>query len=415
MLTVREARACWREALRGNGRAIESVPLKDAAGRILAMDLTAPFPYPPFRKSPFDGYALCSDDGLLDYTVVATIGAGTTYADPLVPGQAVRLMTGCAVPDGCDTVVMQEDTVQTGTRLHVAASFQRGQFIIPRGEECAEGNVIAAKGTRLTGPVIAVAAAFGYTTLPVYAMPRITVLTTGRELVMPGAPRKDGQIYNSNAYFLYFLLKKECFRTVTFHHVTDAPEAFEKECEAVKEYLADADVVISTGGVSVGLYDTMPALYERLGARPLYRHIAMRPGSSSYGAVLTRPDGSTVPIFGLSGNPTAAFNICHVLVLPVLRASCGLLETDWPIVTCRLSCDFPKESPADRYLQGQLTWRGGKPWFTPQAHAKGTALVDTATTNGLAYIPKGTPPLTAGDAVDVLYLISQGVSHDKRP
>ena len=205
IVTITEARRRLRGALSSSQKEIETVSPETAVGRITAKDMTAAHPYPPYRKSPFDGYALCSHDQKT-YDVVATIGAGLVYEGPVLPGQAVRLMTGCAVPGDCDTVIPQEYTVFQNNRIKVTESIPPGSNIIPVGEECREGAVIIPKGTKLTAGAVSAAVGMGNATFPVFAKTKILFLTSGRELVLPGQKRHDGQIYNSNAYLFRPLL-----------------------------------------------------------------------------------------------------------------------------------------------------------------------------------------------------------------
>lgn len=205
IVTITEARRRLDGALPSYEAKIEYVTPNQALGRITARDITAACDYPPYRKSPFDGYAIHSHDGNA-YEVVATIGAGIVYDGPVAAGQAVRLMTGCAVPDDCDTVVPQEYVERQGNHIRVTESIPPGSNIIPKGEECRSGAVIIPAGTKLTAGALSVAVGLGNERLPVYAKAKVLFLTSGRELVLPGEVRHHGQIYNSNAYLFQPLL-----------------------------------------------------------------------------------------------------------------------------------------------------------------------------------------------------------------
>lgn len=403
-LTLAEAAALWRGVLAHTTHTIEYVPPDTAWDRIAAADICAAHPYPPYRKSPFDGYALCLNGKERSYEVVATIGAGDHYDEPVLPGQAVRLMTGCAVPHGCQAVVMQESVLRRGNTIELTTIPQPGDNIIPIGEECQSGGVLLPQGTYLTGGAVSVAVAMGNTAIPVYKDVRVLLVTSGRELVMAGEERQYGQIYNSNAYLFQQLLRDEGIRSVAFCHVSDAPERLASEIKRVRELAADADLILSTGGVSVGLYDTMPQLFQHLGARELYRRIAMRPGSASYGGLIERKGGNAVPVLGLSGNPSAAFNAFHLLAVPVLRQLRGEEHGDFPVVSCRLNGNLTKENPVDRFIQGRLSVAQGRPVFTPNHVVTSSALLGLKATNALALRPKHSPPLTEGEEVPVLLL-----------
>lgn len=403
-LTLAEAAALWRGVLAHTAHTIEYVPPDTAWGRIAAADICAAHPYPPYRKSPFDGYALCLNGKERSYEVVATIGAGDHYDEPVLPGQAVRLMTGCAVPHSCQAVVMQESVLRKGKMIELTTIPQPGDNIIPIGEECRSGELLLSQGTYLTGGSVSVAVAMGNTTIPVYKDIRVLFITSGRELVMAGQERKYGQIYNSNAYVFQQLLHSEGISDIVSCHVSDAPELLTSEIKRIQELAAGADLILSTGGVSVGLFDTMPQIFHHIGARELYRRIAMRPGSASYGGLIERHGGNAVPVLGLSGNPSAAFNAFHLLAVPVLRQLRGEKYGDFPVVTCRLNGNLTKENPVDRFVQGRLSIAQGRPVFTPNHVVTSSALLGLKAANALALRPKHSPPLTEGEEVPVLLL-----------
>lgn len=404
ILTLAEANRLWHEVLSDRTYDTEYIRPDEAYGRITAVNIRALHPYPPYRKSPFDGYALCLDGTAHSYDVIATIGAGEIYDQPVAPGQAVRLMTGCAVPPDCNAVVMQEMVHRQGGRITLTAVPQTGENLIPVGEECRINDLLLPQGTYLTGGAVSVAVAMGNTALPVYADIRILLITSGRELVMPDQERRPGQIYNSNAYLFYHLLAAEGIRSITCCHVSDSPEQLTAEIEKVRALTADADLIISTGGVSVGLFDTMPQLFHHLGAQKLYERIAMRPGSASYGGIIERKGQNALPVLGLSGNPSAAFNAFYLVTLPVLRQLRGEKNAGLPIITCRLAGSLAKDNPVDRFIQGVISFQSGHPVFTPNQITTSSALLGLRQTNGLALRPKGAPPLTTGDDVPVMLL-----------
>lgn len=401
IVTITEARRRLDGALSSYEAKIEYVTPNQALGRITARDITAACDYPPYRKSPFDGYAIHSHGGNA-YEVVATIGAGIVYDGPVAAGQAVRLMTGCAVPDDCDTVVPQEYVERQGNHIRVTESIPPGSNIIPKGEECRSGAVIIPAGTKLTAGALSVSVGLENERLPVYAKTKVLFLTSGRELVLPGEVRHHGQIYNSNAYLFQPLLEQYSAE-VTFYHVSDGPDQLADEMAAVRRLARDKDLIVSTGGVSVGLYDTMPQIYQSLGAVQLYDRITMRPGSASYGGVI-ETDGRRTLILGLSGNPSASFNAFHLLAVPILRRLNGERNSEFPVVTCHLGDAIHKKNPVDRFVQGRLTYEQGQPIFTPNTTLTSSALLGLAHTNALAYIKKGTPPLPKGAPIEVIFL-----------
>ena len=308
VVTVEEALQLWEKALDTQVYKVEMIDVKSAKGYVLAEDIVAPTDVPAFSKSAMDGYAIAFSSDCNEYIVDGVIGAGVVWEQPVALGHAVRIMTGAPIPDTCDTVIMQEQVVgsgKPGTTITIQGKYKCGDHIIPQGEECSAGTIVIPRGTEVTSTVQTVLTGLGLTEIAVNAMPRVLVLTSGHEVIEPGESLTAGKIYNSNRAMICGLLEDLGFHKITHYHVSDAPEELESEINHVLQLSEDADIIISSGGVSVGLFDTMPLIYEKLGAKSIYARIQMRPGAASYGAVT--PKGQI--IFGLSGNPGAAFNI----------------------------------------------------------------------------------------------------------
>lgn len=404
-------------------RETENIPLEDALGRVLSTELTAKTSIPPFRKAPYDGYAIVHSEGQSQFTVIATIGAGEKYEGKVLQGEAVRIMTGAPVPDDCDTIVMQErcrlcsddgiplqhsqvrDVMEPmGYDILVNGVIEKGENIIPEGEECAEGDILMDGGVLLDAGRMSVAAGLGHRQLPVYKEPKVVVLTSGREVVPLSETLQGAQIYNSNLYMLEGLLKEQGVTGFKAHHVSDDPDKLDEEIETVRQLAADADLIISTGGVSVGLFDSMPAIYEALGAEKLYDRIFMRPGAASYGGVIRRENGGLTFCLGLSGNPTAAYNCYHLLVLPVLRSLQGRRDIMLPVVMLKLGSGIHKKNPFDRYVLGAITCESGEAVFMPNRVFTSSALLGLAHANGMAKLEQGQHNYEEGDLVAVSLL-----------
>ena len=271
-VTVDEALHLWNEALQKQHHKIDSIPVGDAKGCVLAEDVLAPTDVPAFHKSAMDGYALAYEAGHDEYIVDGIIGAGVVWDKPVTTGHAVRIMTGAPVPSTCDTVIMQEQVKgagEIGSTITIQGHQQKGSHIIPRGEECSAGTVVIPKGTEVTSTVQTILTGLGYTAVSVYAMPRILVLTSGHEVIEPGEPLAAGKIYNSNRMMICSLLNDLGFQRITHYHVSDAPDKLDLEIARVLELGEQADIIISSGGVSVGMFDTMPLIYEKLGAKTI--------------------------------------------------------------------------------------------------------------------------------------------------
>lgn len=402
-VTVDEALHLWNEVLETQHHRMESVAVSAAKGSVLAEDIVASTDVPAFYKSAMDGYALAYDPNCGEYIIDGIIGAGVVWDTPVTTGHAVRIMTGAPVPETCDTVIMQEQAQgsgEIGSRITIQGAQQKGSHIIPRGEECLAGTVVIPKGTEVTSAVQTILTGLGYIDVSVYAMPRILVLTSGHEVIEPGEPLTTGKIYNSNRMMIYSLLDDLGFRHVTQYHVSDAPDRLDVEIARVLELSEQADIIISSGGVSVGMFDTMPLIYEKLGAKTLYERIQMRPGAASYGAVT--PKGQL--IFGLSGNPGAAFNGWHLLVVPTLRRYKGIKNWSTPVLNCVMDCDLSKRNAFDRYVQGKVIFGDGQPRFVANRHFNSSSMLGLYTVNALACIPQGVHEVHEGDIFKVYLL-----------
>ena len=402
-VTVDEALHLWNEVLETQHHRMESVAVSAAKGRVLAEDIVASTDVPAFHKSAMDGYALAYDPNCGEYIIDGIIGAGVVWDTPVTTGHAVRIMTGAPVPETCDTVIMQEQAQgsgEIGSRITIQGAQQKGSHIIPRGEECLAGTVVIPKGTEVTSAVQTILTGLGYIDVSVYVMPRILVLTSGHEVIEPGEPLNTGKIYNSNRMMICSLLDDLGFRHVIQYHVSDAPDRLDVEIARVLELSEQADIIISSGGVSVGMFDTMPLIYEKLGAKTLYGRIQMRPGAASYGAVT--PKGQL--IFGLSGNPGAAFNGWHLLVVPTLRRYKGIKNWSTPVLNCVMDCDLSKRNAFDRYVQGKVIFGDGQPRFVANRHFNSSSMLGLYTVNALACIPQGVHEVHEGDIFKVYLL-----------
>lgn len=405
-VTVEEAKLLWQNEIEHFPRAVITLPVEDALGYVLADTLVAMQDIPSFSRSAVDGYAVPFKEECTNYTVVGLVGAGTVWNKPVHQGEAIRIMTGAPIPEGCDTVFMQEfceiiENSKQGNkdRIIIHGHQERGQHIIIQGEECVKGTSILEPNVRLEPEHIAMAVSLGYTELKVYAPLKALLLTSGREIVEPGTTLTTGKVFNSNRYLLKGLLEQEGITDIKTYHVSDDPELFEKELVELEGLFADMDIVISTGGVSVGLFDSLPLLYERLGASILYTRIAMRPGAATMGAICKT--GKQQFIFGLSGNPSAAYQNWLLMAKPVIRMLQGLKEPCYDVVEAELTTDFDKKSPVDRYVQGVVCYVEGKAQFTPSEHLSGSAVIGLHQMNALLKLPKGSEGLSVGSMVQV--------------
>ena len=383
----------------------EQVSLNGCRDRVLAEPVVAQMNYPPFRRSAMDGIAVAFQEGVNTYTIVDTIGAGETFQGTLAKGQGIAIMTGAMIPDTADTVIVKEALVEIdANHVRVAGKVQQGQHILLEGEDVQAGEVLAATGTRLAPGHMALLASQGIQTVCVYRKPRVLLLTTGREVVDVSDAVQAGQIYNSNRYLFQGALESLDVEVAVVAHLSDAPDALELNYQKVLQLLdanGSIDMIISTGGVSVGDFDTMPQLYEQLGARTLYRRLQMRPGAASFGGCIER-DGHVIWCMGLSGNPTAALNQFYILVTPILQTLSGDAESKTARISCYLGESLVLKHPCDRYYQGAVHYENGECWFYPNFGMTSGGIKSIASATGLLKVAKNSDVMKQGDLVEVL-------------
>lgn len=306
----------------------ERIPLGNAAGRILARDLLSPLDVPGFDNSAMDGYALHSSDmetartrGLV---ISQRIPAGM-QGKPLHPGDAARIFTGAPVPEGADTVVMQEICRVEGERVFVGETAGAGTNIRPRGNDITAGSPLLKAGTPMRAAQLGLAASVGIAEVEVRRRLRVSVLSTGDELVEPGQPLATGQIYNSNRYLLNALVEAQGGEVVDLGSIADNPEATHA---ALSMAAARSDLVITSGGVSVGEEDHVKAVLQSLGELTLWR-VRMKPGKPlAFGRI------GAVPFIGLPGNPVSVFVTFLLFARPYLQRLQGRIDTppaSWPV------------------------------------------------------------------------------------
>jgi molybdopterin molybdotransferase len=399
----------------------EELALEDCLGRRLAQDIYAPEDVPHFRRSGLDGYAVRSQEALTcDHTrpvtlrIVGESAAGCEEPPEVVPGTAVRIMTGALVPDGADAVIMFEQTdefEQAGVPwVRIKHAVCPGQNVALPGEDISKGRLIIPSGSRIGPGQLALLAAFGITQVPVYSRPRVGILTTGSELLAVQAALAPGKVRNSNAYMLFAQVSAAGGDARWCGSVPDRPE---EARAAIDRALKDCDAVITTGGVSVGDYDVMAELFRELRTKQaepgeqalarssfvLFDKIAMRPGSPTTAALIRGK-----PLFGLSGNPAACFVGFELFVKPALLALSGAsnpVEELWEAV---LEEDYPKGSPHDRYERAKLNFRSGTLTVRPLGQSKSSMMLSIQHADCLLLIPSGPRGLQQGDKVRVLPL-----------
>jgi len=378
----------------GTVSSIETLPLQDCLGRILAADQLSAVDVPAYDNSAMDGYALRVADVAAAGAVlpVSQVIAAGHPGTPLEPGTAARIFTGAPIPPGADAVVMQEDTRRQGEQIAVMEVPRVGQNIRARGHDIAAGNLVLARGRRLVAQDLGLLASLGLAEIPVFKPLTIAIMTTGDEVVPPGQPLAPGQLHDSNSYVLQGLLQGLGMKVVRMGIIKDDPAQVR---QALRDAAAQADCVISTGGVSVGDADHVKAAVEELGQLELWK-LAIKPGKPfSFGRI-----GQT-PFFGLPGNPVAVFVTWLVLVRAYLLKLQGACDVSLPTQTVQAGFEVAPGSRQE-YQRVRLQYRHGElPLALPFTDQGSSLLSSLSWADGLAVIPRG-EAIRVGDPLDYI-------------
>ena len=361
-------------------REIEQVDTMFAAGRVLAVAQHSTINQPPMDNSGMDGYALRAADVPVAGTrlpVSQRIPAGNVGHE-LAPGTAARIFTGAPLPPGADTVVMQELCEHDGDYVIVNTVPRLGEAVRRMGEDIAVGDMILPAGLRLTAQAVALAASVGLAQLPVLRRVKVAVFSTGSELVMPGEPLPPGGIYNSNRYLLRGLLAALGCEVEDFGIVPDRLDATR---EVLRRAAEGHDLILTSGGVSVGEEDHVKPAVEAEGSLDMWK-IAMKPGKPlAYGHV------HGAAFIGLPGNPVSSFVTFLMMVRPFLLATQGVREVAPGSLMLRADFDWPRPDRRREFLRARMNAHGGVELFANQGSA---ALNSTVWANGLVDIPADT-------------------------
>lgn len=377
----------------------ETVQVEDCVRRVLSENVYATTNQPPFPRSPLDGYAVRSVDiagASKEYPVtLKVIGkfyAGDNNTAVIGEGECTRIMTGSMLPKGADCVIKQELSDYGEDTVTLYGSQKAWDNYVFEGEYFKNGDIILEKDTVLDAPALAIAAESGYTELPVYKKLRAAIICTGDELCEPGKPLAPGKIYNSSINYLRARLSELHAECVSAVYVGDDAD---KICAAIENAAQNADLVITTGGVSVGQHDLIPAAMEKLGAEVVYHGVAMKPGMPTMYSVL-----NSTAVLSLSGNPFAAAVAFELIAKPFMRVKTQSSDLDVIRNHAVLETPFDKKSPGRRFIRAK--YKSGKVTF-PEGHSNGQ-MSSMVGCNCLADIPGGTGTLSVGDKIEVIML-----------
>lgn len=392
LITIEEAR---QRVLAAVARPLgtETVAVDLALDRVLRQDVRARHDVPPFRGSAMDGYALAAAGPEPDdYRIVGESRAGAPYAGSLGCGEAVRISTGAAVPEQTRAVVRQEDTAVEGEHLYTRSAVADGANIRGAGEDMRAGDAILADGQPLGPSELAAAIASGHGgKLIVARRPAVAIITTGDELREPGAELDEGTIHNSNGPMLRALSLRAGAIAGEARLVADEPRATE---EALREALAEADVVLVTGGVSVGPHDHVKAALATLGVTERFWGVALQPGKPTwFGA---RGDRL---VFGLPGNPVSAAVTFSLFARPAITALLGARPPRQPIVTASLAGPVRRSRERDRMIRVRLRQDGDRLLAEPTGAQDSHLVTSLGAADALAFVPRGEGRMEAGERV----------------
>lgn len=381
----------------------EIVSLENSQGRILAKPVTGKLDFPHWDNSAMDGYAVgyqdvknCSVDNPVNLNVVTEIAAGDRPTTDVQSGQASRIYTGAMLPRGTDTIVIQENTVREGDRVTILSAPEKQEFVRHKGSFYQAGTAILEAGIKVGAPEIAVLATAQCTQLSVYRRLRVAILSTGDELVTPEQTLQPGQIVDSNQYALASFVASHGGIPLKLGIVPDQPEILK---QAIAQAIETADIVLSTGGVSVGDYDYVDRILAELGGILHIRNVGVKPGKPLTVATF---DNNCL-YFGIPGNPVSALVSCWRFVQPALLKLSGLNNYQPRFVNATTRHDLKAGGKRETYLWGKLDLVGGEYEFSLAggSHSSGN-LINLAQTNGLAIVPVGQKLISAGIEVKVM-------------
>jgi molybdopterin molybdotransferase len=378
----------------------EMVALEQACGRVLARDIAALRTQPPDAMSAMDGYAVRAADAVLGakLKVIGEVAAGRPFGRKVGAGDAVRIFTGGVVPEGADAVVIQEDTARDGDIVVINEASRTGRHVRRAGLDFREGDVLLRQGRVLSDRDLALAAAMNHPTLPVHRRPKVALLATGDELVMPGSRPTEGQVVYSSGYALRALVTREGAEVIDLGIARDTLEA---TTSAIRRAIAaGADILASTGGASVGDHDLVKQALEAEGVGIAFWRIAMRPGKP-----MMHGRRGNLRVLGLPGNPVSSYVCATLFLVPLIRALSGRSDLAPRPIRAVLGAGLAANDVREDYLRATLEERSeALPIVTPMGVQDSSLQANLAFSQALIIRAAHAPPAAAGSVCDVLKL-----------
>ncbi|WP_284651877.1 molybdopterin molybdotransferase MoeA [Flavobacterium terrisoli] len=384
MRTISEAFSIL-ESLNYYKRVVE-LPLLDARNHVLAETLLSPISMPPFRQATMDGFALCLHESL-EYEIVGEVKAGDIFTNQLQPGQAVKIFTGAAVPNSAQAVIQIEKVAVENLKLNLQENIKPEANVRQKGAQIAANDIALAKDTLLNTAAIGFLAGLGFDKVKVFQKPSVAIVVTGNELIEIGNPLPDGKVYNSNTIMLQTALLNAHFDKIKTYQVKDDLESTKVTLE---QAIDENDIVLVSGGISVGDYDYVGKALDSLEVETLFYKVNQKPGKPLFAG----KKGDKI-IFALPGNPAASLTCFYIYVLPTLQRYSGISVSYVSTVEKKIAHNFVVDNPRAQFLKALVS----NEEVTILSHQDSAMLNTFAEANALVYLPEGKYEVQQNDKV----------------
>ena len=370
---------------------LKTIKVEKAFGYLLAEDIVSPIDMPPFRQSAMDGYAICSGT-FSSYTIIGEVKAGDSINPELKPGEAVRIFTGAAVPDTADVILIQEKVTVKDNELYTEEEFKVEQNIRPKGEQVQKGEVALKKGAKIVPATVGYLYSLGIDEVTVIKKPSVAIVSTGNELIEAGEELKHGQIYESNSVMLTSALYSLKFYDTEVYKIEDN---YETTLSTLRTVLENHDLVLITGGISVGEYDFVGRALKELEVNELFYKVKQKPGKPLFYGKKDKTQ-----IFALPGNPAASLSCFYIYVYIVLQKMMGKTTLELPRVESTALNSFIKKGDRPQFLKA--IYNDGK---VELLEGQNSSMLQTfAVSNALVFVPGEVSEISINDKVETILL-----------